>query len=287
MANESQDGKLRTTASTCENCGAAPLTKFIDRPRHQLLHCDRCNLFQQGILESTEVYEGDYHDCYSVRRKSKMLTAAIRLASITKHLNTRHPKMLDIGCSVGATVAAAKQLGWEAVGVDISQQAIDICLADGLECQTIDKVQLPFADGEFDVITNWHVIEHCQDVRETLAEWYRVLKPGGVMILETPDSTCAKAKKLGASYAKFWPPEHLYTFDRNNLASFLNRAGFEILPTKLIGRRDALPIHRQAYALLYRGFRETWRQLGYCKSLEITCRKPTTAPSAQSKSAAA
>jgi SAM-dependent methyltransferase len=268
---------MTKTESTCENCGHDSLESFIDRPGHQLKRCPRCNLFQKGVLPSNDVYEGDYHDCYSSRKRSKEITAAIRLASITKELKTdavRVPHLLDIGCSVGATVKAAEDLGWNATGVDVSQGAIDFCRTQGLNCFKIDGTALPFGDNFFDVVANWHVIEHVSDVRETLAEWLRVLKPGGLMILETPDSTCWKAKQLGAEYKKFWPPEHLYTFDPANLSSILRSSGFEILPSRLIGKSNVLPAHLNLYAIGYRGLRAAYRKLGLCKSLELCCRKP-------------
>jgi len=83
----------------CENCGHDTLESFIDRPGHQLKRCAECNLFQKGVLESNAVYEGDYHDIYSNRKRSKEVTASLRLASVTKHLTTLPscvPHMLDI-----------------------------------------------------------------------------------------------------------------------------------------------------------------------------------------------
>ena len=261
----------------CENCGHDTLESFIDRPGHQLKRCPECNLFQKGVLESNDVYEGAYHNTYVNRKRLKEITAAIRLASVTKHLTTvsaGEPHMLDIGCSVGATVKAAQEMNWKATGVDISQDAIDACSDYGLNCHKIDGTTLPFEDNTFDLVTNWHVIEHVSDVSETLTEWKRVLKPGGVMILETPDSNCWKARRLGADYKKFWPPEHLYTFDRANLSSIIQTAGFELLPSRLIGKVSALPTHLTLYAIAYRGLRTAYRGFGLCKSLELCCRKP-------------
>lgn len=265
---------MSNSSSNCENCGHENLESFIDRPGHQLKRCPKCNLFQKGILESASVYEGDYHSCYSVRRDSKIRTAKLRLASTTPYVNSANPRMIDIGCSVGATVEAAKMMGWNAHGVDISQSAVKYCQSRGLDCHKIDGVKLPFKDNHFDVLTNWHVIEHCEDVKETLEEWYRVIKPGGVMILETPDSTYLKARWMGTRYAKFWPAEHLYTFDPKNLASILKQSGFEILPTRLLGRRNALSKRLALFSLAYRGTLKAFRSLRLSKSLEICCRKP-------------
>ena len=260
--------------ATCENCGHDDLQKFIDKPGHQLLHCSQCDLFQKGVLESTLVYEEEYHECYAKRIDGKIRTALIRLGSIEPYLQSDAPKMLDIGCSIGATVSAAKKLGWDATGVDVSRLAVDQCLERGLDCHIVTDGTLPFKDNTFDLVTNWHVIEHVLDVKQTLAEWQRVLKPGGVMILETPDARYLKARLLGPKYKKFWPAEHLYTFNKSNLSQIMETCGFEILPTRLIGSWRTLPSHLSAYALGYRSLRTVQRKLNLCKSIEICCRKP-------------
>ena len=266
----------------CENCGHNGLEQFINTPNHRLLRCPQCNLYQKGFLESNTVYEGEYHNRYWSRRQAKIRTATIRLASTTKYLNSDSPRMLDVGCSVGATLEAAKNLGWDGIGVDISEDAIEFCQAKGLNCQKIEGVKLPFEDDQFDIITNWHVIEHVHDVSETLDEWRRVLKPGGIMILETPDANYLKAEIMGTRYRRFWPAEHLYTFNPKNLSSFLTRSGFEIMPTRLIGKPSCLKSSMNLYALAYRGLREASRKLRLCKSFEICCRKPISASTTRS-----
>jgi ubiquinone/menaquinone biosynthesis C-methylase UbiE len=230
------------------------------------------------------VYEESYHEVYASRRDAKIVTARIRLGALTKHVDQRNStakptkqsplKMLDIGCSIGATVEAGKRMGWQAVGVDVSEDAVNYCQSQGLDCQKIEGPELPFEDNTFDVVTNWHVIEHVTDVKATLTEWYRVVRPGGLMVLETPDSQCYKAKKLGPDYEKFWPKAHLYTFTRSNMCSLLEQSGFEILPSQTIEKLTALPPHLTAYGAAYRGWRKLNRAVGFCKSIEVCCRKP-------------
>lgn len=257
----------------CENCGHVGLQEFIHRPGHYLLRCPDCDLYQKGILESSEVYEDRYHNHYADRLPAKMNTARIRLQAAAGYLPDQ-PRMLDVGCSIGATVRAAAGLGWRASGVDISRAAVEFCCQDGLDCHAIGGCELPFADETFDLVTNWHVIEHVPDVRATLREWYRVLKPGGVLMIETPASNFRKVRQLGAAYKKFFPPDHLYTFNRRNLTGILEDEGYQMLPNRLIGSWTTLAPHLTAYAWLYRGYREFWRSLQRCKSFEVICRKP-------------
>ena len=270
----------------CENCGHVQLESFIDRPGHHLRRCSACGLYQKGQLESKLVYEDNYHTCYKQRFGGKVLTATIRLGAASFYLTGSRPKCLDIGCSVGATVKAASDLGWQASGVDISETAIKLCRQKGLHCQVVEGIELPFADNTFDLVTHWHVIEHVEDIKSALTEWRRVLKSGGIMMFETPNSDYVKAQLMGPRYAKFWTPEHLYTFNRRNMSSLLRQSGFEIVPTRLTGGPRALPLHVNGYAAVYRGFRELCRSARMCKSFEITCRKPASGQFLQATHAA-
>jgi ubiquinone/menaquinone biosynthesis C-methylase UbiE len=259
----------------CENCGRQGLEYFINnvQRKHTLLRCPNCDLYQKGTLPSLELYEDEYHGQYAQRVKLKTVTAKVRLAAIKPELKANRPRFLDVGCSIGATVRAAEQFGWEASGVDVSKSAIDYCRRDGLDCHPVDGIALPFQSETFDLVTHWHVIEHVQNVSEALREWRRVLKPGGLMVLETPNSRFLKARLLGPRYKKFWPAEHLYTFNRKNLSAILERSGFQVIHSRLTGGWNALPLHLNAYAFCYRSYRQFCRNIGLCKSIEISCRK--------------
>ena len=258
----------------CENCGHAGLDAFDVGTEHRLLFCKECLLYQKGVLPPRALYEADYHKSYNRRRDAKIVTGLIRLSAITKYIESDEVKLLDVGCSMGATLAAAERLGWQATGVDVSQTAVDAGRRIGLDCHTINDYRLPFDDECFDVVTSWHVIEHVADVRQTLTEWMRVVKPGGILVLETPDSQCWKARRQGARYRKFWPKEHLYTFTRSNMCSLLEQVGFEVLPSRIMGNPKTLPLAISAYAAAYRSWRKLNRKLSLCKSIEVCCRKP-------------
>lgn len=260
--------------SSCENCGHFELEAFVVSSDHEYRCCPKCKLYRaQGSPPDLQLYESDYHSGYASRRNRKITTAMVRLGALTKYVDCDEPRMLDIGCSIGATVDAAGRLGWRATGVDISQAAVDYCCQQGLDCRKIDGVELPFQDDSFDIVTSWHVIEHVTDVRETLAEWNRIVRPGGILVLETPDSQCLQARRRGAKYEKFWPVGHLYTFTRSNMCSLLEQSGFEILPSRIVGKLSALAPHQTAYAAAYRGLRKLSRTFGLCKSIEVCCRK--------------
>jgi 2-polyprenyl-3-methyl-5-hydroxy-6-metoxy-1,4-benzoquinol methylase len=250
------------------------LEKFVVAGGTTLWRCRSCELYQYGNFVDPVAYEGEYHQGYSLRLRRKRLSAASRLSRVAPLVDCRRPRMLDVGCSVGATLLAARQRGWEAVGVDVSRDAVDLCRREGLECRTVDDFDLPFPDESFDVLTAWHVIEHVQDVRWTLREWRRVLRPGGVLAMETPDASSRMVRRRGTKYRRFWAPEHTYTFTPDTLARFVDRAGFEQLPLPTLGRLSDLPFWSACYAVGRETLLMTKRLLGRHKAFEIFARRP-------------
>ena len=102
--------------------------------------------------------------------------------------------VLDMGCGTGYGTALIADKCASICGVDISDEAVtyatDKYRADNLSYKTIRKVEdapLPFSDGSFDVVLSFQVIEHILDPATYLEEICRVLKPGGIFIVATPD----------------------------------------------------------------------------------------------------
>lgn len=208
-----------------------------------------------------------------------MYSALTRLSYI-RHLLAvpeEQVRALDVGCSIGASVEAAQRLGWQSVGVDVSVDAVDYCNRLGLNCHAYQGKQLPFPDSTFDVLTAWHVIEHVLDVQQTLSDWQRVLRPGGLIVVATPDGSSPKVKKLGKAYKKFWAPEHTYTFNPVNLGEFASQLGLEVSPLKSRPKRQGLPWNFSLYEAVRRLNEKSHQVLGTQKEFCLVMRKPLAA----------
>lgn len=261
---------------TCENCGSAPLTAFCVPRQTVLWRCPACGLYQKGMPTGEPCYEDHYHDKYQSARKRKLRTATARLNHLAPLLISRAPRVLDIGCSVGATVEAATLRGWQAFGVDVSQDAVAWCLEQGLNCRHFDGVALPFPSTFFDLVTGWHVLEHVRDARGTLSEWSRVLRPGGILAVETPNANCWKARWLGPRYRKFWPAEHYYAFTPGSLNSLIESSGMHAVSAPWMGgfRRMSMSQNDLLYGALRRVCLGVSRATGFSKSVQVIARKP-------------
>jgi SAM-dependent methyltransferase len=162
-------------------------------------------------------------------------------------------------------------------GFDIDDSVVEACRSQGLNAMHYDGRQLPVSSESFDAVVAWHVIEHVADVRETLTDWYRVLRPGGVMVVDTPDASSPKIKRLGAQYRQFWAAEHTYTFAYGNLSRFAEQAGFEVLADPGLGEIDRLRWIGRGYAYFYHMWSGARRQAGLDKAFSLFARKPVCA----------
>ncbi|MEK7481295.1 MAG: class I SAM-dependent methyltransferase [Patescibacteria group bacterium] len=96
--------------------------------------------------------------------------------------------VLEVGCSGGVLLHDLRARGFtQLVGIDISPQAVQCCRTRGLDgVQQADARALPFPDETFDIVVASDILEHLPDADSAVAEWRRVLKPGGQLIVFVP-----------------------------------------------------------------------------------------------------
>ena len=153
-------------------------------------------------------------------------------------------------------------------------------------CQRVATWDLPFENESFDVVTAWSVVEHVTDVRDVLREWHRVLRPGGVLAMDTSDAACLKARLLGARYRGIWVPGHTYTFTRRTLREFCRQAGFAELRQPLIGRPVGMSLGEVAHAAAYQAQYEIRNLLRIQKAFQLFLRKPAANAAQRNRAAA-
>lgn len=96
-------------------------------------------------------------------------------------------RLLVVGCGSGKEAAVlATELGAEAVGIDVDE-AFDLSATAIAELRRGDATCLEFADGAFDFVYSYHVLEHIPNYTQALAEMRRVLSEGGAYCIGTPN----------------------------------------------------------------------------------------------------
>jgi len=101
--------------------------------------------------------------------------------------NYKTERILDVGCSAGATMEALKRRGFSKVyGIDVSKRAVKECQKLKLEASLQSAEKTNFKNDFFGAIIASDVLEHTSSDAKTLKEWHRILKPGGKLLLFVP-----------------------------------------------------------------------------------------------------
>ncbi|MHC4414905.1 MAG: class I SAM-dependent methyltransferase [Planctomycetota bacterium] len=250
----SQTSDAPSSDASCPLCRANGYLAYsgrdllFDLPKtYDYFQCPRCAAVFQHPMPDADTIAGFYPDDYrlykredKLKRPSQLKKAVLRhrygyhhlqvpavfrlLAPLAGTLTYKDSvpykadgHALDVGCANGRFVRTLQALGWRCEGVDFNQTAVEACRAQGLTVHHGDLESARLDDDSFDLITVQHVIEHLPDPDSLLGEASRILRPGGRLLIATPNSQALGRRWFG----KFWfandIPRHLILFSPSNL----------------------------------------------------------------------
>ena len=170
---------------------------------------------------------------------------------VTRYLRSLDPErgrvVLDIPCGDGRASAVLRDAGMHVLAYDLFPDAFQV---QGLECRYADMTQpLPLKNDAVDIVVCQEGIEHMPNQLAVLEEFNRVLKPGGSLVLTTPNGSHVRARVsrmlVGNDLIKYLPPSeidgiwsadsggkiylgHLFLLEVNRLWVLSRLAGFDI-----------------------------------------------------------
>jgi 2-polyprenyl-3-methyl-5-hydroxy-6-metoxy-1,4-benzoquinol methylase len=207
---------------------------------HVIVECLECGLvyanprYDSG--ETLNMYQAVQDPLYVEERAGRVLTFERHLRPLEKIMPPENGRrLLDVGCHVGVFVEIAAQHGWDAWGVEPSEWAANEARRLGLKVVEGTMATADLADESFDVVTMWDVIEHVESPSSEVRHAFRLLKPGGLLVVHTMDLDSLFARLMGQRWP--WLMEmHIYYFTRRTLAMLLEKEGLEVLSVQPQGR---------------------------------------------------
>jgi 2-polyprenyl-3-methyl-5-hydroxy-6-metoxy-1,4-benzoquinol methylase len=160
----------------------------------------------------------------------------------------RDLRLLDVGCSSGATVWIAQNMGLQAEGVEPMEQPIAKAKEMGLNVHhgLLHEIALP--DNSFDVITLFEVVEHIEHPINLLNECHRILRPGGILVIGTGNTASWTQMIRGNAWDFFDMQQHgshISFFNCQSITALAKNTGFGIEKIKTAGvkffQREELP----------------------------------------------
>jgi len=229
----------------------------VTRSGYPILRCSACGLiyvWPQPTPEELAAFYAAPRYHADVDAAERRATFARRLR-LVEQLAPRRGRVLDVGCSQGLFLQLARDEGWDAAGVDVNPRAVEQARACGLHVRlgelTAERFEGTRGEGawfqpsSFDVVTLFDLLEHAPHPRALLAACRTALRPGGLLVVTTPDSSGLVPRLtywLFAATLGAWghptPPGHLVQFSRRTLRRMLAAEGFHTL----LLRRQHIPI---------------------------------------------
>ncbi len=232
----------------CALCGARDTRRLYTKFDYGIGRCRRCGLvyanprapesrilerynrdyFWNEYLPAAGAPEGRIDFDFIDGRNRPMLDFARRHAPEGRRL-------LEVGTGAGLFLKAAERAGWDVAGLELSAEAAAFARERlGLNVREERAEAMTFGPASFEVAVMSEVIEHLFDPRAVLDAVYRALRPGGVILVTTPNFSALSRHALGASWSVLSPLEHLYYFTEATLGRMLEASGFSIMESRPI-----------------------------------------------------
>lgn len=242
------EGRLIPVTS-CQICGSSSASLMFEESPHKVLECSNCSLVYVTPRLCEEDLPEVYGDSYWKSDSPKTHGYADYASDAPLYLKTFRRRMrfvqrwlpdgsrvLDMGCAAGFFLRVMAENGYDVQGIELSPaiaaHAREQLGDDHIWVGTFDSVpddHPTIARGSYDLVTMWDVIEHIAKPQDLLKQARAMLKPGGMLILETQNVASRFATLLGSRWQHYKHQEHLYHFNPQSIRKMLGQCGFEVV----------------------------------------------------------
>jgi len=220
----------------CVVCGNRRFTLPFAWKHPWMVKCTECGIAfaypQPSDQALAEIYDEHYFDEWGSRdnndalKQMKTLTFRSHIEKVARLANVK--TMIDLGCGLGHSLDVAKELGWDAYGLEMNEAAIrelEKRHPGKVHYGTIESVALT---QPFDLVCMLEVLEHVRDPLATLEIAKTLMHDSSLLMITTIDAGAYRARFLGEHWYHIHRA-HLWYFTMNSLFRLFERAGFDVL----------------------------------------------------------
>lgn len=166
-----------------------------------------------------------------LEQRESLIDRGRKYGRLATKFSGRPGRLLDIGAAAGFTMAGCRDLGWNVDGVEPNLMMVEHCRkAEGLNVYHGDLDDVD-ASERYNCVLLLQVLEHIGDPVGTLRKILTLLKPGGIVIVETWNVRSWPARVLKHRWHQCNPPSVVHWFSPRSLTRLFNRHGFRLITT--------------------------------------------------------
>ncbi|MBN1346105.1 MAG: class I SAM-dependent methyltransferase [Phycisphaerae bacterium] len=230
---------------TCRLCPSAELTQadravldfeYRSPGAYTYWRCGTCGLLNIDPVPDDHTLGLAYPDTYHAYQPHANALARIMKRRYWRKKAQRcaryvkpDARILDAGCAFGDLLVELKRLGYGNVqGLDFNARVVEAARGHGLDVVQGELTSAGFEDESLDMIVMTNFIEHVHDPVGVLEHCRRLLRPGGVIVGETPNVDSWDYALFRRDWGGYHTPRHLYLFSDDNLPLLAEKAGFRV-----------------------------------------------------------
>ena len=166
------------------------------------------------------------------RRRRDYFLARLKMIEDLLPVSRNERRLFEIGCGGGFLLAIASERGWVTEGIELSSELAEkarlnspksrIHLGDFLQMEGL-------AEGTFDAVVGLDVIEHVLSPSELIGRARRLLRPGGILLLQTPNADSLRSRLHKSGWNMLLPEYHFHLFSVKGLSGLIESSGLEIV----------------------------------------------------------
>jgi 2-polyprenyl-3-methyl-5-hydroxy-6-metoxy-1,4-benzoquinol methylase len=226
----------------CTACGSKVDNQYLFAKKIQNMESDLIEFYR--CMRCKTIFLGKYNDYYDdelyayyskyVDKKEEDIYDALTNISYEKVLRQFDSygggqNILDVGCGNGSFVKVALQKGYQAEGIDLSDLAVEVAQRFSLPVTKLDFFSKNISDSSRDIVTMFEVIEHLPNPVDFLRRSEKVVRPGGLIYLTTPNFNSLDRRVLGRKWNVFHREHYTYFTTQTLIKLIRNNTELDIL----------------------------------------------------------